>query len=405
MENPVKNHDFLLMYSAVKVVYEHDLSPYDYREFSQAGKLTGEENPGPFLYTPLSLLMLFPLKFIPYHAATIVMLYLNHILILIFIYIFFFKILRVAQDYLFLILSLVYIFLFHPLDMTLLLGQINLAILILILLSWLAYKMKLSPALIALPLCLATSFKIYPVLLLLYFIAKRKYSVCIWTIGFSAASCLLTLLFLPHKIWFDWFTFVLPSGGYAGVAPHLINPAVPWNQSLNGFFSRFFIENSWSQPIIHFPILARILSYLSSFGVIAAAAYFSFQTLRIQGKNMVEEIEFSLFLLTIFLIAPFSWDHHLVVALPSIFVALYLLLHTEMKKLKITTIIIGFSALSLAWNLPLASQGLKNGIFSLAISIKMYAAIIIWIYLLQCLHKILKKNGSVNKSTTQYQEA
>ena len=400
LPSSVLDQDLLIPYSAAKLVFIGHQSPYDYRVFSRVGRLTGEGQPQPFLYPPPSLLLFFPFSRMSFEAAKIGMLAVSHISLLLFLYIFFFRIMGWQREYLFAGAAFVYVCAFHPLAVTLTLGQINLVLLLCLTLTWFGDHRDWHPALVALPLTLAIGIKIYPALFLLYFLVKKKYAVVVWALGISLAASGAAYLLLPAGVWSDWAAFVLPFGGYARVAQDLINPAVPWNQSINGFLSRFFIKNSWSQALCDSPIAARVLTWLSSLLVILVSLGISASAPKTEGRKRYVHYEFSIILLAVFIAAPFSWDHHLVMTLPAVLFALSLLVFTEKNKLGILAL--GISIFFLGWGLPLSSPDLKKGLLTLGISVKFYAAFGIWIYLvLKMAGELIKRPGKGNREPGQ----
>ena len=124
---------------------------------------------------------------------------------------------------------------------------------------------------------------------------------------------------LPRAIWNDWLTNVLPSGGYGCTPAGLFSPAAIWNQSLNGFFARAFTESAWSHPVLTNPGLARLLTY-SAAGLCVAIAGLAAWRSRDRADSLDRTMLVAL--PTMFLVAPFSWEHHLVYVLPSILMLL-----------------------------------------------------------------------------------
>jgi hypothetical protein len=78
----------------------------------------------------------------------------------------------------------VYLFLFQPIVQTLMAGQINLYVIVLLCLMWYALKRNASPVLSALPLALAVVLKTYPLLFLPILLLKGRWQTAFWTLGF-----------------------------------------------------------------------------------------------------------------------------------------------------------------------------------------------------------------------------
>jgi len=99
----------------------------------------------------------------------------------------------------------------------------------------------------------------------------------------------------------------------AGMYP----PAAIWNQNLNGFFARAFTENSWSNPILVDPGLAKLLTYGAA-GLIAVVTGMTVWRSRTCKDSLDRTMLVAL--PAMYLIAPFSWEHHLFYLLPCILI-------------------------------------------------------------------------------------
>jgi peptidoglycan/LPS O-acetylase OafA/YrhL len=80
----------------------------------------------------------------------------------------------------------------------------------------------------------------------------------------------------------------------------------------------------------------------------------------------------------IFLVAPLSWDHHLVYILPTVVLAIRYLASGKVGP-KGSTIMVAALFL-LAWNIPLDQPGWKDGWWTLLISVKFYSVMALWIF-------------------------
>jgi hypothetical protein len=369
--------DFPSYYSAAKITFKDHRSPYEYQDLHQTGTFIGP----PFLYPPPSLLVFYPFSLLSLQGAQTLLLFISHISILLFFFLFFFKILKMKFEGLFIGLALIYVFSYHPTVHSLWLGQVNLLILLMLILSWYTLQKDGHPGLVALPFSLAIIIKTYPALLLVYLLVKRKFAVVFWILGLLSGYFIIALIFLPREVWIDWLTVVVPSGGYGNAALGVLEPTSPWNQSLNGFFSRIFIPTEYSHTLINSPAAARVLTYVFSLVIIIVATRLCYLASKKYKSDKIMNIEFSVFLLTVYLIAPFSWEHHLVFVLPAIMVVIYLLFHS--KDNVVICIIVGAAVLMIAWYVPIIEfPALRRGLLVLGISLKLYAVIVLWIYLI-----------------------
>jgi len=96
---------------------------------------------------------------------------------------------------------------------------------------------------------------------------------------------------------------------------------------------------------------------------------------RRHGARRLDE-EMSLLLLAVFLVLPFSWEHHLVLALPACLVCLDTFILAKQPAGRKTLAIA--SLFVLAWEIPFDDPSLAHGALVLIISIKTYAVAALW---------------------------
>ena len=319
-----------------------------------------------------------------------IILAINHILILVFAYLLFHKLLNIRK-FVFWLIGLSYLYLFHPLTATISHGQINLIVLVLLLLFWYALKEDFHPTLVALPLVLGIILKVYPLLFLPYLLLKRKFAVLLWNLLGLVLVFGISLLVLPFELWTDWGQYIL-SSGYGERVLQVLMPGSTTNQSINGFTSRLFIGlNVRIDVLIYNPKAAVIVPYILS-GIVLLIT-FSLIIIVTRDKEMLakyrKEImdwEISFLLIAMFLVAPFSWDHHLVFLLPAIFVVLFHFLGTKKEYLWLVPLVI--VSIMLAANYPFHAPRFHVGRATLLISAKFYAVVVLWgIY---CLYSIIR---------------
>jgi alpha-1,2-mannosyltransferase len=125
--------------------------------------------------------------------------------------------------------------------------------------------------------------------------------------GYAAAwiglGIAVSLLLVPGVVWQDWLANVLPAGGYGRTPAGLFSPAVSWNQSLNGYIARAFSEGS--APLTY--AVAGLVAAISGVAV--------WQGSRIHADSLDRTMMVAL--PAMFLLAPLSWEHHLVYLLPA----------------------------------------------------------------------------------------
>jgi hypothetical protein len=291
--------DFPPLYSATRVVFDEGRSPYGERSFEKQAVALGRWVP-PYIYPPPSLLLFYPLHFFSYDGAKALMLIANHLCLLFAIGFTFRKLLREefarAPGPLATALFLAYALLFDPVVVTVHLGQVNLLLLVTLCLTWDALKRNAGAFAIAIPLSLAIVIKTYPVLLLLLLAFRRRYKAAAVTVALYAVYCAASHLLLPSGIWEDWLTKVLPAGDNA-------HPG-PWNQNIRAFIARTFMPNDFSAPLVALPALVKPAIGVLSLAVFATTIWCSFRRWREPETARGIDLEMSLYLFMIFLIAP-----------------------------------------------------------------------------------------------------
>lgn len=204
-------------------------------------------------------------------------------------------------------------FLFPPALFTLYKGQVNIVILLLMTVTYWLYRKGLQTV-AGVALGIATMIKLVPVVLLAYFLWKRKYALSLAVIGTLVVIGALGLLIVgvgPHQ---TYIASVLPS--LAGPRPN------PGNQSLGGFFSLLLIENAYSDQLAHNPALWKVLTVASSSLFILTVVFLCWKKKR--GAVAVD-LEFALVVATLPLIANIAWvDFFVILLIPYAVLLKYL---------------------------------------------------------------------------------
>lgn len=374
--------DFPSFYYAAKLAFENDLSPYNNSSWKLVEPLYTDGKLFPFLYPPPSLLLFRPFLLFNYPHAKTLMLWSNHVLILVVLYLFFRKILDSTWDNLYLIPAIAYLYLFYPLSENLSNGQVGLWILTSICLTWLATKERWHPFWVALPLVFGIVLKLYPILFLLVYLFRKEYRVIIYAAVLLAMISAFATVALPGEVWQDWYESVLSNGYGREVGD--VESATPANQSINAFITRLFYgRNVRFENLLNPPPWAALTPYILSSFVIAVSFVAAWWVSR-KGMNSPESlsIQFCLWILVMFLIAPFSWGHHLVHVLPPIYLSV---LYAFKKRSIILTAATGAIAIFLAYPFPSNDPFFRRGIWTVLISSQLFAIGFLWlIYVYLC---------------------
>lgn len=352
--------DLPSFYAASVSVFRDGKSPYDQENLL---RLMPDVRMFPYLYPPPSLLIFFPFSALTYAQACRAVLVVNHLLFLALIWAIPLRLLRARPQGLgvgVLALCMVYSLTFSPVVVTLNLGQVNILLLAFLVLFWLLARDGHARS-AGLFLALAIVLKTYPLIIIpmLILIGRRREGL--YAGAWLGIATVVSVVVLPGAIWHDWLTDVLPTGGYSRTPAGLFSPAAVWNQNINGFFARAFTESRWSHPLAVDPGLARLLTYGAA-GLATVATGIAVWRSRLRADSLDRMMLVTLPLT--FLIAPFSWEHHLVYLLP---VALLLLTCRSSSGLAARLL---FHALCLAAAVLISSGGLRQ--------LKFYGVAVLW---------------------------
>lgn len=405
--NGVKLHsiafvDLSSFYYAAQTTFQRHQSPYAPGALAWGAQAT-HDPVWPYLYPPPTLLLFSPFAHMSYGTAKLLVLAANHVCVLGLLFLLlhllglsgFLRPRAAGQvqsdgsgrnEWLALFLT-VYLFLFQPIVQTLMAGQINLYVILLLCLMWYALKKNASPVLSALPLALAIVLKTYPLLFLPVLLLKGRGRTAAWTLGFLALVMAVSYVVLPHRLWQDWLTLVVPYGGYTKTVPGLFSPSSVWNQSVNGFATRLFADPQTAVRVM--PGAARGLAYCLCAALFGAEMLLTWRLRAAQkaaaGKQSGStaapdtlDREFALFLLTLYLVAPLSWEHHLVFVLPAVFLALAQVFSRQESLQR--TLWVAVPAFMIAWPIHLDNAGWERHVFHLFLSLKFYAVLALWLF-------------------------
>jgi hypothetical protein len=369
--------DFPSYYYGAKLAFDLNTAPYSNAAWNIAKKqyLPGELFP--FLYPPPSLLFFRLFNLLEYQSAKLLMLGSNHAFAVIFVLLFFFGILKQKIHEPFPMAGVIYFYNFYPLALTVDTGQINILILILICLTWMAIRARQRAVLIALPLALGIVLKLYPALFIMVLIFRREYKSAAYAIAFALVASIIAALLLPKDIWIQWYQNVATKGY---LAQDVLKLAVgkPADQSINAFLIRlFFGLNVRFPPLLSPPSWVVQLSPYVLCGFVGIVSISAVWRSYMESNKENLNLQFCVGLLAMFLIAPISWDHHLVLILPAIYIAfLESFKHKWYLALPVLAVLAYFLSINFDFNNPAFREGWKT----LLISAKLYAVVILWVF-------------------------
>ena len=386
--------DFPTLYWGAKMVFEEGRSPYREGAFDEVAARE-QRRIFPYLYPPPSLLAFYPFSTTTYDAAKVGLLVVSHVCLLVILYLFFLRIrpfdppprwrgLAAA-------LMTVYVLNYYPVADNFAWGQINLTVLALVCFAWLALKRRGHALSVAVPLSLAVLLKTYPLLLLPLLVIRRRYAAAAWTSGLVVLYGLVSWWVLPEGLWGDWLANVAPTGGY-GLRPFNLPfiPVEPWNHSINGFM--LFVQDRVPE-VFGLPtrLMTRPLTYLLAAAVGGATLALALLSARRGQGERTLDADVSLFLLMTFLVAPLSWEHHLVYALPAALFAIHFLLKGPTRPLAALGALAALFVV--AWDFPRDDLFPLPGVLGLANALKFFGALGLWFFVAKRMWDGLREGG------------
>jgi hypothetical protein len=189
------------------------------------------------------------------------------------------------------------------------LGQMTGVLLLLVTGTWAADRSG-RPSLAGALLGTATSIKLIPGVLLLYYMLRGRWKVAATGLMMIACLVVLSATLLGIEAYRSYILTVLPEIQWFRVG---------WdNNSLWGFWSRLFDPapervrmSSFTEALIYSPALAKALSVASSAAIIGVMAW----AVRCDVKGQRTDLTFALAITSMLLVSPVCWSHYLLLLL------------------------------------------------------------------------------------------
>lgn len=156
---------------------------------------------------------------------------------------------------------------------------------------------------------LAIHIKLYPAILLPFFLIRRQYKLLGMSILFSALIAGLIGILGSPQLYLHYFGTILPRQYDAG--------AYFSNQGFGGFFSRLLTENPYVRSLGDYPDLARLLTALTGLLLIALTLLILWQNRSEPRLIPTYDLEYSLCLTAALIVMPKSYEHMGVILLPA----------------------------------------------------------------------------------------
>jgi hypothetical protein len=205
--------------------------------------------------------------------------------------------------------GLLVLFNFRPVTDTIAYGQIDILLLLLIVVGLVAAQRN-RPGIAGAAIALGTLFKLYPVLLLVFFVVKRQWRALI---GFAVAMLILNGIAILAVGWEMHRVYLFE------VLPR-IGGGTNWveNQTLNGFVSRLVSGDIDAAPY-HHPLVS-VATYGGFLLALAGATWLAWQPAEPRSARYM--LQYGIFAILMVLTVPAAWMHYQTITLLPFFALL-----------------------------------------------------------------------------------
>lgn len=232
-------------------------------------------------------------------------------------------------------LFLILVLIFFPVTRIFDLGQVELFILLGLFISLRLFK-KGHQKSAGIILGVISALKIYPLFFLIFFALKKRWQTIIFTLVTFIIIILLSFIILPNSQANYYVRDVFPKLITGEASSSTVNGQLsfagtkywPSNQSLTGFFYHNLTQQEVNQGFINNPQLAEILRLIFS-GIIFLT---TIVTIYYYRHQKIDNLLFSLLIVTFILINPLSWPHYLALSILPIFFILNSIIKLGLKK-------------------------------------------------------------------------
>ncbi len=375
--------DFPSYFYAAHVTFVDRGDPYLGEAFETLSREIGQKIL-PFIYPPPSLLAFAPLAYLSYPAAKGTFTAVSAAAYLASIWLLLTQLTPFPESHtrrrIAMVIAAGYLAVYHASIDSLRIGQVNHLVLLFLCLTLVAMRARNAPWRTALPLSIAILLKTYPALLLVPLLLRRRYSEIILTCLFYGVIAFSAAAVLPHALWTSWLFNVVPGGAYGTVSVF----ADPGNQNINAFVNRLFLPNPFCDAMLSNPQLAKPIATALALLAFAITVLTAVRYHRRQKSDVGKDDEIACFLLLIFLVAPLSWNNHLMLILPAALLAISAVVAGNLRPAIAVSVTIAL--LLLAKGINFANPAIARGWWTLLISIKFYAVVLLWAFFVSRLY-------------------
>jgi glycosyl transferase family 87 len=302
--------DFFSYYIGAAAIHQ-EKPIYAFETYESVVAAVGIRHAGLYLYPPTLAMIILPALLVSPYVASLIWLGLNIGLLLLGVGLLLWQ--SNIRDHWMRFALLLLPVVFTPTFMTLYLGQVNVLVFVLIALAYLAFVhryLHISGVLLA----LSAWIKLWPIVLIAYFVWKREWKVVAGAIIGLLLIGLLTFAFVGAEQTTSFFTDRLPEIAQ-GTQPDLDH----LNQSIPGIFAKMFAPSSkYVLPLVHSPTLAQQGSRITIFLLIVITIILCSWPIPLKDREQFST-EFTLVVIAAMLITGRLFESNLILLLPAYF--------------------------------------------------------------------------------------
>ncbi|NJP04346.1 MAG: DUF2029 domain-containing protein, partial [Chloroflexaceae bacterium] len=265
--------------------------------------------------------------------------------------------------------GLLLLFNMRPLADTIAFGQIDILLLLLLTMALIALQ-RSRDGIAGIAVALGTLFKLYPALLLIFFITQRQWRA---VISFFLTLLLCTGFAVVVMGWDVHMTYLLD------VLPR-IGGGTSWveNQTINGFLSRLFAPNIVAAKFEH-PVvtLLTIVAFLALLGLAVALAW-----RHVPASSTRLPLLFGLFVLLMVLAVPAAWMHYQTITILTFFSLLLASQHAGMTRWQAAMLGLAYALIAYGNQWSFYNNSITSGLTVLGTSYKFYGLLLLLVLVL-----------------------
>jgi hypothetical protein len=355
--------DFTAYYTAAKLI-RNGISPYNEAAFGNEAQSLGFRNDRPYIYVPLLAISLIPLTLLPPREAAAVWFTANVVLLVISTLLMV-RTLGIQKHKIAVVALLLAVLTFYPAVFSIFVGQANVLLLALVILTWHLAK-RGSDELAGISIAAASLVKIFPFCIAVYFLWKGRYRSFVFALSALVILTAFSVAIVGLEPHVTYVSSVLPT---QLVKPH------PLNQSLSSFLYRT-IQPDQPRVLVLWQLASLSASALVVLGTVLLIP-------RTSRDAAFLDLEFALVVVSMLLVSTVSWIGTLtLLVLPFGVATKEIILYGRRKDARLALIMTGvsFSCVNsqrvVEWYITTGS--VVGPLASGLLSMPLYGMIVLW---------------------------